>query len=200
MEKPGSIDMEGLEELANQALDQGMAVYSAHIRKMSRGYHLEIELDDMKHPLGAVNVEQCETFSAAFVLLLDRAIAEKSISGIPEDLTPENYSLQVSSAGAERILKSPAEIERFKGKPLKIKFASGDFHSSALGVFHSFAEISGRESIVFELFIPARQRKNKKRLDPFIAERKAPAAESKAKHLFYLFLDEISQINLYLDF
>jgi ribosome maturation factor RimP len=102
----------------------GVAVYDARIWPASGGFHCEVVLDGLQDPRGAVSVEQCESCSRALAALLDRQVQEpeEQWAGIlPPGLTAENYSLEVSSAGAERRLRLPEDLERFRGLPMRFK-------------------------------------------------------------------------------
>ena len=59
---------------------------------------------------GGVDILDCETVSRALSDLLDEA-----------DPTEGSYTLEVSSAGAERPLKRPGDYERFMGSPVAVK-------------------------------------------------------------------------------
>jgi ribosome maturation factor RimP len=83
----------------------------------SRGNtRIVIELDKLSDPHGSVNIGECEGFSRALRTALDELERETAI-----DL---NYSLEVSSAGAERELGSLAEVQRFSALPLQATFNS----------------------------------------------------------------------------
>ena len=57
-----------------------------------------------------VTIQDCETFSRAMDPILDEA-----------DPIPESYTFEVSSAGAERVLKRPGDFERFLGSDVCVK-------------------------------------------------------------------------------
>lgn len=59
---------------------------------------------------GGVDILDCETVSRALSDLLDEA-----------DPIEGSYTLEVSSAGAERPLKRPGDYERFMGSPVAVK-------------------------------------------------------------------------------
>ncbi|GAB4432578.1 MAG: ribosome maturation factor RimP [Turneriella sp.] len=83
----------------------------------SRGnMRIVIELDKLSDPYGSVNIGECESYSRALRSALDELEKETAI-----DL---NYSLEVSSAGAERELTSISEVQRFSALPLQATFDS----------------------------------------------------------------------------
>ena len=57
-----------------------------------------------------VSIQDCEAFSRALDPILDEA-----------DPIPESYTFEVSSAGAERVLKRPGDFERFLGSDVCVK-------------------------------------------------------------------------------
>ena len=57
-----------------------------------------------------VSIQDCESFSRALDPILDEA-----------DPIPESYTFEVSSAGAERVLKRPGDFERFLGSDVCVK-------------------------------------------------------------------------------
>ena len=59
---------------------------------------------------GGVDILDCEKVSRALSDLLDEA-----------DPIEGSYTLEVSSAGAERPLKRPGDFERFMGSPVAVK-------------------------------------------------------------------------------
>lgn len=59
---------------------------------------------------GGVNILDCEKVSRAVSDLLDEA-----------DPIEGSYTFEVSSAGAERILKRPGDFQRFMGSPVTVK-------------------------------------------------------------------------------
>ena len=63
---------------------------------------------------GGVDILDCETVSRALSDLLDEA-----------DPIEGSYTLEVSSAGAERPLKRPGDYERFMGSPVAVKLYKG---------------------------------------------------------------------------
>ncbi|KAJ0086315.1 hypothetical protein Patl1_08140 [Pistacia atlantica] len=70
----------------------------------------------MCHRSGSPNMEDIEAFSASYRAKLDEAEIAKSI--------PENMSLEVSSPGVERVVRIPQELERFKDRPMYVKYVS----------------------------------------------------------------------------
>ncbi len=102
---------------------ESLAVYDATLHRTGSGFHFKVELDNLSHPLGAVSLDDCAQMSQWLVSELDRLITDPALVQeweIPEELGVENYTLEVSSAGAERKLRLPGDLDRFKGAPVKI--------------------------------------------------------------------------------
>ena len=59
---------------------------------------------------GGVSIDDCEAVSRAMDPILDEA-----------DPIPTSYIFEVSSAGAERVLKRPRDFERFTGEQVEIR-------------------------------------------------------------------------------
>ena len=75
-----------------------------------------------------VSIQDCESFSRALDPILDEA-----------DPIPESYTFEVSSAGAERVLKRPSDFERFLGSDVIVKlYQPVDGSKQFVGVLQSY--------------------------------------------------------------
>ncbi|MBW7857049.1 MAG: hypothetical protein H3C43_01815 [Leptonema sp. (in: Bacteria)] len=167
-----------LKDLADRATFDGVVVFGVAMKYFHGSYLIQIELDDLNHPLGAVTLEQCERFSKSFIEVINAAIDSFFENGeLPEDLTIDNYSLEVSSAGAEREIRIPDEFERFRGRALKIRYRTND---ETIRVEHGIFDSLEEGLVKFIGFKPKSQKKVKP--NPFQLE-----------------LSNIVKINLYLD-
>lgn len=128
-----------LAELAQTIAPDGIGIYEARVLPASGGFHFEVVLDGLTDPRGAVPLAICESFSRDLVRRIDECVlARSSEAGVeaahlnprpeldwsevlPPNLSEENYTLEVSSAGAERRLRLPDDLERFAGQPLRMK-------------------------------------------------------------------------------
>jgi ribosome maturation factor RimP len=99
------------------------------------------------------------------------------------DLEVDNYTLEVSSAGAEREIRFPNDLERFKGLPLKIRF-NDSIKEKDQEIIAKFVSLEN-DDYVFEEYFTKKQKKNFK-------------LKTKA-NLIKLKQDNIKKINLYLD-
>lgn len=70
-----------------------------------RGY-IYVRLDKLSHKYGCPSMEEIESYSQQYKKRLDEAGAHGEI--------PDNLALEVSSPGAERLLKVPDDLSRFK--------------------------------------------------------------------------------------
>lgn len=110
--------------LVRTIVPDGIGIYEARVLPASGGFHFEVVLDGLTDPRGAVTIAQCDTFSRDLVALLDQVILELDsiwAGVLPANLNAENYTIEVSSAGAERRLRLPDDLERFKGQPIRLK-------------------------------------------------------------------------------
>ncbi len=187
----GIRDILDLRDFLQEILPSGFGIYEAYIRPAGKGWHFEIILDGLKHRSGAVSVDDCAEFSRNFSEKLDsELLAENPFAlwpGIfPEGLTAENYSVQVSSAGAERILRIPEDLERFRGLPLRLKFRSEGTVYTALAVFEKEAD----SYYCFREYVPRKGSKKKKLTEGLLSISGCEAAVLK---------ENLIQANLYLD-
>ncbi|EMJ83355.1 hypothetical protein LEP1GSC016_1462 [Leptospira borgpetersenii serovar Hardjo-bovis str. Sponselee] len=80
-------------------------------------------MDNLEHPYGSVSLLECEQVSRKLKEELER---------ISPDL---DFTLKVSSAGAERKLHLPEDIDRFRGIPVRLVFRSGESEKNQEGIF-----------------------------------------------------------------
>jgi ribosome maturation factor RimP len=88
----------------------GFSIYSLE-QAGSGGRTLRIAIDKAE---GFISIVDCERVSHVAGPLLDQA-----------DLIPDSYTLEVSSPGAERPLRSQSEYERFIGRKVNVRYRSG---------------------------------------------------------------------------
>ncbi|EMJ94122.1 hypothetical protein LEP1GSC193_2665 [Leptospira alstonii serovar Pingchang str. 80-412] len=80
-------------------------------------------MDNLEHPYGSVSLLECEQVSRKLKEELER---------ISPDL---DYTLKVSSAGAERKLDLPGDLDRFRGIPVRLVFQSEESEKPQEGIF-----------------------------------------------------------------
>ena len=99
--------VERVRELAEPlAARQGLELWDVEYVKEAGQWYLRIYIDKAE---GAVGIDDCETFSRAFDPILDEA-----------DPIEGSYVFEVSSAGAERVLKRPSDFARFLGETVEV--------------------------------------------------------------------------------
>ena len=86
--------------------EQGCTLWDVEYVKEAGTWYLRVLLDKE----GGVDILDCEAISRKLAVLLDEA-----------DPIEGSYTLEVGSAGAERVLKRPADYERFVGSPVLVK-------------------------------------------------------------------------------
>ncbi|KAL0731382.1 hypothetical protein Bca4012_027476 [Brassica carinata] len=100
--------------IASQVLkeyEQDLQLFA--FRTSPRGY-IYIRLDKPSHEYGCPSMDELEEFSREYKKRLDVAGDEK--------LVPEDLALEVSSPGAERLLKVPEDLHRFKEMPMTVSY------------------------------------------------------------------------------
>ena len=88
------------------AVSLGLEIWDVEFVKEAGTRYLRVYIDKAE----GVSIQDCEDFSRALDPVLDEA-----------DPIPESYVFEVSSAGAERVLKRPGDFERFLGSDVAVK-------------------------------------------------------------------------------
>lgn len=84
----------------------GLEIWDVEFVKEAGTRFLRVYIDKAE----GVSIQDCEDFSRALDPVLDEA-----------DPIPDSYVFEVSSAGAERVLKRPGDFERFLGSDVAVK-------------------------------------------------------------------------------
>jgi len=85
----------------------GCELWDVEYVKEAGGWFLRVYIDRQ----GGISIDHCEAVSRELDPILDEH----------EDLIPGSYTFEVSSAGAERRLRRPADFERFAGHLVEVK-------------------------------------------------------------------------------
>lgn len=92
---------------------------------------------------GGVNIDQCEAISRELDPILDE-----------KDYIEGNYTFEVSSAGAERVLKRPSDFARFIGSTVEVKlYKSRNGSKEFVGLLQGYengttaVEVAGRTEL-----------------------------------------------------
>ncbi|MFN3604245.1 MAG: hypothetical protein ACK4UJ_06025 [Leptonema sp. (in: bacteria)] len=175
---------EGLLKISKEVKNSfiGVEIYDIKLSKIRGDYYIKIELDDLNNKNGSVSLATCEAFSKSFIVTLDQKILENNSleTQLPTDLTVDNYTLEVSSAGAEREIRFPEELERFKESPLKVVYLENNKKRSKI---LNYISKQNQSEFVFLEYYTKKEKKNQK-------EKKYISINEK----------DIIRINLYLDF
>lgn len=91
------------------AAELGLEIWDIEYVKEAGTRFLRVYIDRAE----GVSIQDCEAFSRALDPILDEA-----------DPIPDSYTFEVSSAGAERVLKRPGDFERFLGSDVEVKLYS----------------------------------------------------------------------------
>ena len=117
-------------ELAAPAIaEQGCTLWDVEYVKEAGTWYLRILLDKE----GGVDILDCEEISRKVSDLLDEA-----------DPIEGSYTLEVGSAGAERVLKRPSDFQRFLGSPVLVKlYRAREGRKEFPGYLKSYDEATG---------------------------------------------------------
>lgn len=85
---------------------QGCSLWDVEYVKEAGSWYLRVYIDKEE----GVSINDCEAVSRALDPILDEA-----------DPIPDAYTFEVSSAGADRVLKKPAHFQAFLGEPVDVK-------------------------------------------------------------------------------
>jgi ribosome maturation factor RimP len=121
----------------------GYSIYSLD-QAGGGGRTLRIAIDKSE---GFISLDDCERVSHVAGPLLDQA-----------DLIPDSYTLEVSSPGAERPLRSQSEYERFIGRRVNIRYLTGEAEGVVEGTLVAVDDagiaVQGRGSDVHHISWP----------------------------------------------
>lgn len=90
-----------------------------------RGY-VYVRLDKLSQPYGCPSIEELESYCQEYRKRLEEVGALGEI--------PKNLAVEVSTPGAERILKVPEDLSRFKDMPMRVCYSEGN-DTETNGVF-----------------------------------------------------------------
>ncbi|XP_054788369.1 uncharacterized protein LOC129294208 [Prosopis cineraria] len=79
---------------------------------------IRVRIERLSNKSGSPSMEDIEAFSTAYRAKLDEAELAKFV--------PEDISLEVSSPGVERIVRIPNDLDRFKERPMYVKYVSNE--------------------------------------------------------------------------
>ncbi|XP_028794965.1 uncharacterized protein LOC114750537 [Neltuma alba] len=79
---------------------------------------IRVRIERLSNKSGSPSMEDIEAFSTAYRAKLDEAELAKFV--------PEDISLEVSSPGVERTVRIPNDLDRFKERPMYVKYMSSE--------------------------------------------------------------------------
>lgn len=134
--------------LSDFLTENGLEFYHCEFVKEGRDWFLRVYIDKADGE-GYVSTDDCETVSRFLSERLDE-----------EDPISQNYYLEVSSPGLDRVLYEPEHFERFKGRQVQISLYRAEdgkknFEGALRGLEDGFIIIENEERE--ELRFPADQ-------------------------------------------
>lgn len=106
-----------------------------------RGY-VYVRLDKLSQPYGCPSIEELESYCQEYRKRLEEVGALGEI--------PNNLAVEVSTPGAERILKVPEDLSRFKDMPMRVCYSEGS-GTETNGVFFLESVEMESENCVWKL-------------------------------------------------
>ena len=121
-------------ELAAPAIaEQGCTLWDVEYVKEAGTWYLRVLIDKE----GGVDILDCEAISRKLDVLLDEA-----------DPIEGSYTLEVGSAGAERVLKRPSDFARYLNSPVLVKlYRNLDGRKEFAGHLTAYDEATGDVTI-----------------------------------------------------
>ncbi|CAL9077133.1 uncharacterized protein LOC103982956 [Musa acuminata AAA Group] len=120
--------------VAREVLDlhfgEDLVMYA--LKVSPRGY-VYVRLDKLTNKYGCPSIEEIESFNSLYKKRLDEMLESGEM--------PLDLALEVSSPGAERLLKVPEDLNRFKEMPVRVQYleeeeaAESKRHQQKVGVF-----------------------------------------------------------------
>ncbi|KAK1256919.1 hypothetical protein QJS04_geneDACA016416 [Acorus gramineus] len=104
--------------------------FTIYAFKTSPSGYVYVRLDKLSNRFGCPSIEEIESFNRLYMKQLEEFGEQGEI--------PAKLALEVSSPGAERILKVPTDLERFKDMPMNVLYLeekSETKYHEAQGVF-----------------------------------------------------------------
>lgn len=84
---------------------------------------IRVRVDKLSDKYGSPSMDEIQKFSSTYSKALDKAGEEKTV--------PDDLALEVSSPGAERVVRIPQDLERFKDLPMYVSYIETSSDSSS---------------------------------------------------------------------
>ncbi|KAG7659862.1 Ribosome maturation factor RimP N-terminal [Arabidopsis suecica] len=88
---------------------------------------IQVRIERLTNKFGSPTMEDIEAFSTIYRAKLAEAELAKSI--------PDNISLEVSSPGVERVVRIPQDLDRYKDRPMYVRYTNEDTETEGDGIF-----------------------------------------------------------------
>ncbi|KAL9312008.1 putative ribosome maturation factor RimP, rimP domain superfamily [Arabidopsis thaliana] len=88
---------------------------------------IQVRIERLTNKFGSPTMEDIEAFSTIYRAKLAEAELAKSI--------PDNISLEVSSPGVERVVRIPQDLDRYKDRPMYVRYTNEDTKTEGDGIF-----------------------------------------------------------------
>ncbi|XP_050365217.1 uncharacterized protein LOC126783740 [Argentina anserina] len=79
-------------------------------------FTIQVRIEKLSNKSGSPSMEDIEAFSRTYRTRLDEAELARSV--------PENLCLEVSSPGVERVVRIPQDLDRYKDRPMYVKYVT----------------------------------------------------------------------------
>ncbi|MDX1957441.1 MAG: ribosome maturation factor RimP [Leptospiraceae bacterium] len=103
-----------INEMLIGILEKPIVLYSLKLTTKNNHSLIEVNLDNLENLHGSVTLDDCEL------------VSQKLMKELDSQFLDADYTLYVSSAGAERALRIPEDLERFKTLPLRLFFKDAE--------------------------------------------------------------------------
>lgn len=111
-------------QLAEEAVAEFNGALEIFAFKVSKDTGIiRVRMDKLSDKYGSPTMDELQKYSSSYSKLLDQAGEAKTI--------PDDLALEVSSPGAERVVRIPRDLERFKDLPMYVRYIESPSDSSA---------------------------------------------------------------------
>ncbi|XP_019093781.1 PREDICTED: uncharacterized protein LOC109124879 [Camelina sativa] len=88
---------------------------------------IQVRIERLTSKFGSPTMEDIEAYSTIYRAKLAEAELAKSI--------PDNISLEVLSPGVERVVRVPQDLDRYKDRPMYVRYTNEDSETEGDGIF-----------------------------------------------------------------
>ncbi|XP_006300530.2 uncharacterized protein LOC17896508 [Capsella rubella] len=113
-----------LAEKVCESFDGDLGIYAFKTLPNST---IQVRIERLTNKSGSPTMEDIEAYSTIYRAKLAEAELAKSI--------PDNISLEVSSPGVERVVRLPQDLDRYKDRPMYVRYTKEDTETEGDGIF-----------------------------------------------------------------